>query len=344
MKKLTPKSTKTDILAAYTELNEKYKQFKKGSDGNAAVETVAAAEVEDSAIPNDIAGDLQRIARSFGLSSNKLQQHLTDETKKLHELRDRVVEGRERLKTLHKIEFLPTTLDGLVTEYLELCSSSETEVSLLKSNQATILTSLQDEWQQKKNEQDRISQDERRLERLSDERLEASISYANDTRVAQELDKDSQQKIGFDAGLIELREIHDDAVSTREAELSAREVELEDLRRQDVTNPAQLIRAVSQAEAEGKAIALRQAKGNVEKTAKEQEGLERVHLLTVESLTKTLQEHETRVASLTQQLSVATQQAQDLAIKAIDGASNEKSSKAIYDIALEQAKVSTKGK
>jgi hypothetical protein len=53
---------------------------------------------------------------------------------------------------------------------------------------------------------------------------------------------------------------------------------------------------------------------------------------------------ESRIASLSKQLDSALKQVQDLAVKAIEGASNLKSFEAVKEIAIEQAKTQQKNK
>jgi len=67
-------------------------------------------------------------------------------------------------------------------------------------------------------------------------------------------------------------------------------------------------------------------------------GQKHFYELRLQSLSQTINNQEARIQSLSQQLDSALKQVQDLAVKAIEGASNAKSSEAIKEIALEQAK------
>ncbi|MEP0868609.1 hypothetical protein NDA01_02215 [Trichocoleus desertorum AS-A10] len=68
------------------------------------------------------------------------------------------------------------------------------------------------------------------------------------------------------------------------------------------------------------------------------EGNKRNYELRIQSL------QETRIHALSQQLSAALKQVQDLAVKAIEGAANVSSFQAMREIAIEQAKTQTKNK
>jgi chromosome segregation ATPase len=95
---------------------------------------------------------------------------------------------------------------------------------------------------------------------------------------------------------------------------------------------------------EGKGIASYQAKVKADLDGKEVEGQKRIYELRLQSLEQTIQNQESRLASLSKQLESALKQVQDLAVKAIEGASNLNSSQVLKEIAMEQAKTIQKSK
>ena len=64
----------------------------------------------------------------------------------------------------------------------------------------------------------------------------------------------------------------------------------------------------------------------------------------IQAKESTIADNEARIGKLSQQLDAALKQVQDLAVKAIEGASNRNSFEAIKEIALEQAKNQPKSK
>ena len=72
------------------------------------------------------------------------------------------------------------------------------------------------------------------------------------------------------------------------------------------------------------------------------EGGRRFYELRVQSLQETIQNQETRIQNLSKQLDSALKQVQDLAVKAIEGASNLNSFQTVREIAIEQAKTQLK--
>ena len=108
--------------------------------------------------------------------------------------------------------------------------------------------------------------------------------------------------------------------------------------------PKELEAAIARADAEGTGIAKRQAKLTADLLQKADEGKRRVFGLKVAALEETIARQNEQVSELSKQLATALKQAQDLALKAIDGASSSSSFAAVKEIALEQAKTSQKAK
>ena len=77
---------------------------------------------------------------------------------------------------------------------------------------------------------------------------------------------------------------------------------------------------------------------------KDYEGKQRVYELRVITLENTINKQNAQLQSLAKQLNTTLQQAQDLAVKALEGSANASSFAAMKEIALEQAKTAQKAK
>ena len=78
--------------------------------------------------------------------------------------------------------------------------------------------------------------------------------------------------------------------------------------------------------------------------SKEVEGERRNYQLRIQGLQESINAQETRLHNLSQQLDAALKQVQDLAVKAIEGASSKESFHSLKEIVLEQTKNQPKGK
>src|SRR5262249_8841198 len=128
------------------------------------------------------------------------------------------------------------------------------------------------------------------------------------------------------------------AWAERERQIAAEEALHAELKAKFEELPQRLEGAVKRAKGEGVGIASAQSKVKADLLAKEIDGDRRVFDLRVKSLEGTIKERAQQIESLSAQLSAALKQSQDLAIKAIEGASNSSTFQAVKEIALEQAK------
>lgn len=115
--------------------------------------------------------------------------------------------------------------------------------------------------------------------------------------------------------------------------------------RQKVKQSQQLLESeIKKAREEGKAIAIQDAKTKLDVREKEIQGERLNYELKIKELEGTIAENQQLINGLSKQLEVGLKQVQDLAVKAIEGASSRDSFEAIKEIALEQAKNQPKGK
>ena len=102
--------------------------------------------------------------------------------------------------------------------------------------------------------------------------------------------------------------------------------------------------ALKRAEAEGAGIGTRQARVRTELQEKDIEGKRRVYEQRIQSAQTRLDLLSVRAQHLSEQVSAASRQMQDLAVKAIEGQANASSLSAFKELAMEQAKAQGKGK
>ncbi len=105
--------------------------------------------------------------------------------------------------------------------------------------------------------------------------------------------------------------------------------------------PNELADAVKKAEDAARIAALKQADAEAKLAAKEVEGDKRVSALKIASLEEKIAAQTTQIESLTRQLAAANTQVQDIAVKAIEGASGLKALSAVNEIAFSQAKTTS---
>ena len=330
MKKISTRSTKTEILAAYNAMAKELKALKaKARTAPAPAQKALPPSPAEAAAKEVSIGDIIRSLRdlttSIGESSSALQRELTAEATQLIELREQANSVTNDLKTLHDIEVDEDSLAQLIARYEESSEAAERELSTKKDAFEDEIEAAREADQARK-------------------RDAAEYAYELEQRTAKESDEEAQALKAFELELVELRERKTAEWTERNKQLEARETERNELIAKGEAFEGKRDAAVKKAESEGMAIARRQTKAESELRSKDNEGVRRVFELKVESLEGTIAKQEAQIKQLSRQLEDARKQTTELAVKAIDGASNASSFESIKEIALEQAKNTQKGK
>ena len=335
---ITQKDTKATIFAAYRELLAENRRLRSQAGGAPAP---AAATRSRGAKGGDIGGvvsGLEGLRSSFGESAGALQGKLTTEAERLEELQTQVAAHTAHLMELHQIEPTEATLSELVHRYDAVADAFSEEMADKEASLESELTQMRSEWSKEQAlHRLRVAERDRQVQ-MSRQRDEAEYSYALQHRRALDADAYAQEQSQLQAALDQLQLDHDCAFAEREDDLAEREDAFAELAERVALFDEELATAVRSATEEGAAIARKQAKNAADLLAQENEGTLAVNQLKITALTDTLHKQAAEISELSAKLSAAQTRAQELAVKAIEGASNETSFVAIKEIALEQAK------
>ena len=352
-KTFTSRSTKTEILKAYNELAKELKQQGKsaGPQTSAPSPTSPSSDDEEEhpvtqghASIETIIRDLNGVRARLGESVGALQQQLLGEATRLQELRSEAEEHTVHLKHLHGIEVDEDTLGTLVRRYQETQRTADEYHAARKHGFESELEGKKVAWRKEQDERGRNVKEADEASLRARKREADEYGYETERRHKADADGLAQTKKTQQAELDLSKEQHDRAWAEREQALARREQEYAELKAKAAAAPKDLEAAIAKAEAEGTGIAKRQAKIAADLQQKTNEGKKRVYELRVHELDSTIAKQNEQINELSKQLATALKQAQDLAIKAIDGASNSSSFAAVKEIALEQAKTSQKTK
>ncbi|MCY1055697.1 hypothetical protein [Nannocystis sp. SCPEA4] len=355
MKTFTSKSTKQEILEAYNELAEELKNLKDSSAAKPARAAAAAPEVviaapsapaqENTAVNfDDLTRDLDSIRTRFGDASSALQQQLLRESGRLEGLRTEITGYTEHLKVLHAIEVGDDTTRELVRRYLDTQRTADEAFAARKRKVEEELEARKSGWRKQQEERTRGVTEADAAGKLARTREGEEYGYATTRARTADADALAQEKKRLQAELDGLQEVKTLQWNERELAIATREQEYAELKAKSVAYPKELEAATNKAEAEGMAIARRQSKIAADLASKDFEGKKKIQDLKIHELEAASKKQDEQILELSKQLASALKQAQDLAIKAIDGASNSTSFAAVKEIALEQAKTSQKFK
>ena len=344
VKRPSSRASKDQIFTAFDHLAGEYRKLaaapkettvpSASSNGNHAK---SDPRVEPGTVEQTI-GALLALRSGFGGVVSGLSAQLTAEASRLSTLRREVDDKTQQLTALYGLEVGDGTLATLVEEHQRKSVAYEQELSEKQKAAAAEAEAKTAAWKAEKEERSRAVAE--RDEALKKARKRGVEEYEYDLaqRRKAEADAHEQQRRAKELELSEMVLAKDKAWAERERQIAAEEALHVELNAKFDELPQRLEAAVKRARGEGVGIASAQAKVKADLLAKEIDGDRRVFELRVKSLETTIKERGNQIDALSAQLAGALKQSQDLAIKAIEGASNSSSFQAVKEIALEQAK------
>ena len=363
-KKPNTKNTKAEILAAYTAIENENKRLEsqlseaQKATSQAAMSQISIApdiEIKDitprEATPSikplaitAIIQSLDQLQLYFGSAASALSEQITSEVLKLREIQGAVSEETEQLQTLHNLQVVDDSLTDLIEAYETNAKTLQEEFD--QQQEALELAAFHAEkaWEKEQEDHHRTVAERNALQtkRRQRDTQEYTYTLTLQRKLSDEVYEQAQTQLYQE--LEALKETQTKQWADREAAIAEREQAFEDLKTQVESFPEKLAKAVKQAKEEGKGIALHQAKIKSDLALQDIAGQKRTYELRIASLEDVFSTQDERLESLSAQLDAALQQVQDLAIKAIEGASNLNSLKSIREIAIEQAKNPNKSK
>lgn len=256
-----------------------------------------------------------------------LAEKLLKETQSLADLKEAVVLEAKELQRLHKIDVLATALDQLLSDYEAKKMALEEEIAeqreiWQKEETARSLEAKEFEDGLKKTRT--REKEEYEYQKLL-ERKKEEDAYEEQRRVLERKNKERQEML-------------ERSWQEREIKLKERETELESLRAQASQFPDKLKVETAKAVEENAKLASQRYEQQILILKKDAEAEKRLTDQQIQSLKEKVGQQFESVQNLQAELALAKKQVQDIAEKAIDGASGAKTLAHINQIAMEQAK------
>jgi hypothetical protein len=256
-----------------------------------------------------------------------LSGKLTEEVQLLASVREAVGLERKELDRLHKIDVAATALDQLVQDYARQKQELETEIAARRAawEEEAARTDRERKEQEEAFRKQRQREGEDFEYKKTQERKKAQDKYDEEIRLQEKKNQERQETL-------------EKSWKLREAVLKDSEDELARLRKESEGFPKRL-------EAEATAAAektRRESETRLQQETlvmkKDAEAEKRFGELRVKTLEETVAHQQAQIVALEKQLADAKQQVQDIAVKAIEGASGARALSHINQIAMEQAK------
>lgn len=335
-----PKPTKPPVRArrAKSEVQQEFEGIR--SEAEAARESadskgeeaarLRAGEIRQAVDGVGVEGVVQTIT-SLGLEISRalsdISGKLTQEVERLAAVREAVALETDELQRLHKIDIAATALDQLVQDYAREKDRLEAEIAAQRA--AWEEESRNTERERKEQEESLKKARTREIEeyeyKKNLERKKAQDKYEEDQRLLEKKNKERQETL-------------EKSWQQRETALKEQEQELLRLRKEAQEFPETLKTENEKAGVLAAKAAEQKFEQEILLLKKEAETEKRLGSLQVKTLEETIARQAAQIAALQKQVDEAKQQVQDIAVKAIEGASGAKALAHINQIAMEQAK------
>jgi hypothetical protein len=323
--------SKAEVQQEFESIRREATAERDNADARAReVARVREAEVHQAVEGASVDGIVNEIS-ALGLHLSKalsdVSARLVAEVERLTTLREAVEIEQRELQRLHKIDIAATSLDQLVQDYEAKKQAFQAEVAAASA-----------EWESETAERERTAREyedalKKQRQRENDEfeykkaleRKKAQDKYEEELRVRDRQNREKQETL-------------EKSWQDREAALKAREEELAQIRKDAEAFPKRLAQEVERAVGEARRQAAQENEQRMLVATKDAEADRRVAELRVTTLEEIVARQAEQLATLQRQFDEAKRQVQDIAVKAIEGASGARALAHVNEIAMEQAR------
>jgi len=318
-KKLSPTSTKSEILNAYNELVKKIQESKQENPKAEQEKKVKETTVESAAKLTDeeIIGAISALKLSLNSKLDKIEDDLTTERQKLAKIREAISVEDQRLKDLYQINAGADSLAAILAAQKEKKEEFEREMADRRNE-------LEEQIKQEKLNRDKETKlwEEKRKEAeeaLKKQRTREEEEYKYNLQLARKKDKDEyeQKKAKLEQELIQKMESFESGIKVREQTVAAAEKELAELRLKAESFPSELEKAVQEAINETTARLEKDYKFEKQLLLKDHEGEIKLKNQQIESLMAKIKDLELQLKQAYSKAENAENNSKEITLKAI---------------------------
>ena len=318
-KKVTPTSTKTEILKAYNELLNKIQDSKQDNpiaeqEKKIKETTVAtASELTDE----KIIGQISSLKLTLNSTLDKIEDDLAAEYQRLLKIREAIVIEDQRLKDFYQINAGADSLAAILAAQKEKKEEFEQEMSLRKSEfEEQLRTEKLNRDKEAKVYEEKRKEAEESVKKL---RSREEEEYQYNLQMARKKDKDQyeQKKSVLDKELAEKKASFENEISAREQSVASAEKELAELRLKAEKFPSELEKAVLSSIKETTSQLDKEHKFEKQLLLKDHDGDMKLKNQQIESLLAKIKDLETQLKQAYSKAENAENNTKEITLKAI---------------------------
>jgi hypothetical protein len=326
-----PRRSKADVEQDFLKIREEVEATREAR--NAKVEEAAKlkeTEVRQAVEILSIEGVAQSIS-VLGIQISKalaeVSANLIAELHRLAAVREAVALEHGELERLHKIDIAATALDQLAQEYDSKSQALDTEMSARRTMweaEAKARERAEKDYDENLKKQRQRETEEYEYKKTID-RKKAHEKYDEEMHTVEKKNKEKQETL-------------EKSWAQREQTIKEREEEYLRLHQEVTGFPSRFQAETERAGSEATRQTEQRFEQQVLLMTKEREADRRLSDLQIKTLEESVARQSAQMVALQKQLDEAKQQVQDIAVKAIEGASGARALSHVNQIAMEQAK------
>ena len=341
-KKLSLSNTKQEMLDAYHSVLKQVDEQKqlelrpeKKLEEKKTKEVIQVAEALSS---EGVVKEISTLKIEMGKMLTQISDKLEDEVGKFKATQNAIALKEKELQELYEIEKSAMTLAALIEAQNQKKQQFETEMAGRKEELDEEIQNLRFEWAKEKGEYEAQIKERDVTEKKKRDREKEEYEYAFKRQQQIAKDKVDDEKAKLEKEILLTKERMDGELSGREKIIAAKEEELNELRKRVALFPKEMEASVGKAVKDISERLNLESKNREELLKREFTGEKNVLTTRIESLEKTVKEQSAQIAALTQFLEKANQKVQEIAVKALESASAQKSLSSLQQLLGEQMK------
>lgn len=313
---ISPKSTKDQIFAAYSEVLSKLAekqvespQVQKKQQEEKAIVTAAFGHSSD-----EILTDLSTLKSKTIKQIDGLSEQLLGEFQKLANLRQAIALEQKHLQELYQINETANTLSALLQTQTEQKEQFSLEMAQTRQNFETEMISQKSYWQQQLDQLELDYKEQKEKIDKSRKREEEEYKYTLEQARRKETDEYNNTRLESEKELLELK----GSLLKQEADLAEKAKNYDALKIQVEQIADQIKEAVAKAEDNIRASMLQQHGFESELKQREYDGTLKLKEQSIAYLEEKIKKQDILIKELTERSNMATEQIQLIACRALD--------------------------
>jgi hypothetical protein len=324
MSEVSIKSTKNEILDAYHDVLREMKELKKQSKTDIKKEQdkqEVIKKTSDNTVEH-VVTELTGLKLTITKSLEDLENQLLNEHKKLSQLNQAIAFQEHEIEELHEIKVTADSLSALLHIQKVKKEDFENAMAEQRSSFEQEMLSKRAVWKREQEDTTTAWKEQEALQKKIKQREEEDYIYKRDLERQKERDQYLMQKQQLEKELADKKLMFEKEFAERESTIYSKEQELENLKTKAEEFPKKLQEAISETE---KSITERlkfKYDYEVKLTQKEVEGERKLHQQMIAALENKIAQQDQQIKALTEKANHAGIQVQEIAVKAIEGASS----------------------